>query len=74
MISTIRFIFLPLLDVHVSRAVKAGVSVGALVMVVFIYVVAVFIIRRRGKQNIYVNPKEVSYVLFRWILGVVDCL
>ncbi len=63
--------FLPLLDVHVSRAVKAGASVGALVMVVFIIVAAVFIIRRSGTQNIYVNPKEVSYVLFRWFLGEV---
>ncbi len=56
---------------HVSSAVKASASVGALVMVVLIIVVAVFIIRRRGTQKTYVHPEEISYVLFRWFFGEV---
>ncbi len=56
---------------HVISAVKAGASVGALVMVVLIIVVAVFIIRRKTTQHTYVNTEEISYVLFRWFFGVV---
>ncbi len=63
------FYFLPLLDVHVSSAVKAGASVGALVMVVLLIVVAAFIIRRKTTQHTYVNPEEIPYVLFRWFFG-----
>ncbi len=56
---------------HVSSAVKAGASVGALVMAVLIIVVAVFIMRRKTTQHTYVNPEEISYVLFCRFFGEV---